>query len=142
MLLNSSENTISYFGVRKITPEENYPPPPPRVRVRVCLGLALELGLGGNCQQQNFLSTTKHFCLRLLFFLILYTLFFYRTQDGSLLNLEIYKTKNYPLYYFLVKFWAFITVDRYHFGSGCDAVSSYIKKFFVNVRLTTMINLR
>ena len=71
-----------------------------------------------------------------------YSYLFYRTQDGSLLNLEIYKTKKYPLDYFLGKFWAFITVDRDHFGSGCDAVSSYIKKFFVNVRLTTMINLR
>ena len=141
MLLCSSENTTSYFGVRKIAPKENYPPPSVRVWVWFRISIRIR-AWGGNCQQQNFLLTTKHFCLRLLFFLILYTLFFYRTQDGSLLNLEIYKTKKYPLDYFLGKFWAFITVDRYHFGSGCDAVSSYIKKFFVNVRLTTMINLR
>ena len=122
---------------RKITP-------PPRSGSGFGLGLALELGLGG-----GQLSTTKLFINNETFlpsFIIFsdtaYSYLFYRTQDGSLLNLEIYKTKNYPLHYFLVKFWAFITVDRYHFGSGCDAVSSYIKKFFVNVRLTTMINLR
>ena len=49
-------------------------------------------------------------------------LFFDRTQDGSLLNLEFYQTKKFPLDYFLgTVFRAPIAVARYHFESGCDA---------------------
>ena len=59
-------------------------------------------------QQQNFLLTTKLFCLSLFTFSDAASLsltYFLVDQDGSLLDLEIYITKRYsPLDHFLVTF--------------------------------------
>ena len=52
-------------------------------------------------QQESVLLTTKLFCLHLLTFSeVVWSYFFNRTQDGSLLNLEIYKIKNILLIIF------------------------------------------
>ena len=58
-------------------------------------------------------------------FLIPFTPFFNRTQDSSLLNLEIYKTKKITLLIIFGDiFLGAQAVDCYHFGSRCDPASS------------------